>query len=61
MGFPADVEVKIEDFQGMATNADPTDLPPGLSAEQVNVNGLKRGELSLRRGLRPLTFDAEDD
>ena len=56
---PAQVEVKIEDFRGMATNADPTDLPPGLAAEQVNVGSLERGVLTLRRGLRPLTFDAE--
>lgn len=58
---PAQVEVKIEDFQGMATNADPTDLPPGLAAEQLNVGGIERGILTLRRGLRPLSFDAEAD
>ena len=58
---PAPVEVKIEEFQGMATNADPTDLPPGLAAEQVNIGGIERGILTLRRGLRPLTFDPEDD
>lgn len=56
---PAQVEVKIEDFRGMATNADPADIPPGLAAEQVNVGGIERGILSLRRGLRPLTFDPE--
>lgn len=57
---PAQVEVKIEDFRGMATNADPTDLPPGLAAEMVNMTGIERGALTLRRGLRPLVFDPED-
>ena len=56
---PAQVEVKIEDFRGMATNVDPADLPPGLAAEQSNVTGIERGILTLRRGLRPLSFDAE--
>lgn len=60
MAYAAPVEVKIEDFQGMATNVDPTDLPPGLAAEQVNMTGVERGILTLRRGFRPLSFDSED-
>lgn len=52
--------VRIEDFQGMVTNTDPADLKPGQSRLQINLSGLKRGELALRRGLRPLEFDSED-
>ena len=41
----------------MGSNYDPKDLPPGLSKIQVNVNGYRRGELQVRRGLREVTFE----
>jgi hypothetical protein len=59
MGEPARKSVEIRDFQGMASNMDPTDIKPGTSQLQVNVNGYKRGQLEVRRGLREITFESE--
>ena len=58
MGEPAKAEVSIKDFRGMGSNYDAKDLPPGLSKIQINVNGFRRGELLVRRGLREITFEA---
>jgi hypothetical protein len=52
--------VPIRDFQGMASNFDPTDLKPGVSRLQVNVNGYQRGRLEVRRGLRKVTFESTE-
>ena len=60
MGIPAETEVKIEQFIGLATFVDPVDLPPGGAQKQINVQGLRMGMLETRRGLRPIDFDAED-
>lgn len=57
MGEPPKVEVSVKDFRGMGSNYDPKDLPPGLSKIQINVNGYRRGELQVRRGLREVTFE----
>ena len=59
MGEQARGAVDIRNFEGMASNADPADIKPGISQVQVNVNGLKTGQLEVRRGLRPLQFDEE--
>ena len=57
---PAPTQVAFRDFRGMASNVDPTDLQPGFSTIQINVDGRVRGELEVRRGLREFTFDDED-
>lgn len=51
----------IKDFQGMGSNFDPTDLNPGVSEVQINVNGFRRGQLEVRRGLREITFEDDED
>ena len=51
--------VEIRDFQGMASNIDPTDVTPGVSQLQINVNGNQRGKLEVRLGLRELVYDTE--
>ena len=51
--------LEIRDFQGMASNFDPTDIKPGVSEIQVNVNGYHRGQLEIRLGLRELEYDTE--
>ena len=61
MGVPSKVLTNIADFQGMATNVDPSDIPPGVSEVQVNVCSVQRGQIEVRRGLKSLTFDEEDD
>jgi hypothetical protein len=52
--------IRIRDFQGMASNFDPTDIQPGVSQLQINVSGNQRGKLEVRQGLRELIFDTED-
>jgi hypothetical protein len=51
----------IKVFKGMATNIDPSDLNPGVSELQVNVNGFSMGKLEVRRGLRELQFEEDED
>ena len=58
MGEPAKKAVDIRQFNGMATNVDSEELKPGVAEVQVNVNGLKLGQLEVRRGLREVRFDA---
>ncbi len=60
MGDPARSEIAFRDFRGMASNADPTDIQPGYSTVQINVDGRIRGTLEVRRGLRVIKFDDED-
>ncbi len=58
MGLEPQTTVEIRDFSGMASNFDPSDIKPGNSQLQVNVNGLQRGQLEVRRGIRIITFEA---
>lgn len=60
MGIKADSNLEIKDFSGMASNADPTDIPPGMSQVQINVSSIRRGQLEIRGGLRKVTFENED-
>jgi len=57
MGVPAQSNLEISDFRGMSSNYDPNDIVPGTSQFQVNVNGLQRGQLEIRRGMREVTFE----
>jgi len=59
MGIPAETNVEIRDFRGMASNYDPNDIVPGSSQFQINVNGLQRGQLEIRRGMREVTFEED--
>ncbi len=47
----------MRDFRGLFTNADPHDIPPGASTEQTNIQCLKPGELTVRKGTRPVIFN----
>lgn len=50
--------VEINDFAGLATNADPRDLPPGTATIQVNATCIRLAELVVRGGIRELSFEA---
>jgi hypothetical protein len=50
---------EARDFPGMVASADPEDVPEGAAEVQVNVNSLVPGELSTRRGYRPVVFESE--
>lgn len=60
MPEPPRTEVRIAVFSGMVSNVDPNDLQPGYSQLQINIAGLQRGQLEVRRGLRELLFEGED-
>lgn len=59
MGEPARTAVEMKTFKGMMTAYDSSDLEAGVSELQVNVNGLRAGQLEVRRGLREVTFESE--
>ena len=50
-------KIEIRDWQGLITNADRRDLPPGAGQVQVNLVSNVTGELKVRRGLVPVRFD----
>ena len=49
----------IRDWPGLVTNMSSEDLPEGAAEVQVNVTGVRAGELRSRAGLFQLTFDDE--
>ena len=51
-----DDRVVIKDFLGIDMRADPTDIPLGATTRQINVAGIKKGELRHRGGFRILKF-----
>lgn len=52
-----DSSSQVDDFRGLVTNADPKDLPPGASPDQVNCVSARVGELKVRNGTRVITFE----
>lgn len=52
-----EAEVRHRDFSGMASNVDPHDLEPGKSQTQTNVEHTRPGVLSIRRGMRKISFE----
>lgn len=59
MPQPAKPTVVIVDFPGMMNNVDPRDFPAGASEDQVNACSYKLGELTLRGGVKQVTFEDE--
>lgn len=49
--------IQIREFVGLATNANPHQIPPGAAVEQSNCSSPRVGELACRQGLREATFD----
>jgi len=50
--------IAITKWAGLVTNASPYAIPPGACVEQVNVQCLLPGELTVRRGLATVSFPA---
>lgn len=59
MAKPAKESVAIRDFPGLATKPDPDDLPPGGAVIQINCMSNRPGQLRVRPGYQPLTFEAQ--
>ena len=56
--IPAKPATTISDFPGMTNDPRSSiNQVPGTAAEQVNACSLIQGELSVRRGLREVTFE----
>lgn len=51
--------VVADDFPGLITNSDSSDIPPGAAEIQVNITCVRFGELQVRRGLRQIVFEGE--
>ena len=51
--------VEMRDWPGLVTQADRQDQQPGSGRIQVNLQSDKQGEMTVRRGLRPVLFDSE--
>ena len=49
---------EIRDWPGLVTQSDRRDIPPGAGFVQINLQSNPPGELRVRRGLRPVTFDS---
>ena len=54
---PARPAAVIVDFAGLATDVDPRDLTGGTSEVQENLAVVTLGEMTVRRGIREVTFD----
>lgn len=44
-------------WAGLVSNADPNDIPDGALQDCQNVVVVRAGELSVRKGFRPVTFE----
>lgn len=50
--------LEITEFAGLVTNRGDFGGPPGAAEEQDNIGVFSENELQVRKGLRPLRFDA---
>lgn len=52
-----EASIEMVDFPGMIDNMDKLDIPPGAADEQVNACCINVGELTVRMGMRAVTFE----
>ena len=52
--------IVIDKWGGIVTNASPYAIPPGAAVQQLNLQCLVPGKLSVRAGLSSLTFTSAD-
>jgi len=45
------------DFGGLYLLSDPMDLPPGAAQDQVNIKSDEPGQMEVRGGMLPVSFD----
>lgn len=50
-------QVQIKDFNGLASNIDPNDIPPGAAQDQSNVCCIRQAEIHVRKGYVEVTFE----
>jgi len=52
--------IVIEKWGGLVTNASPYAIPPGAAVEQVNLQCIVPGKVTVRQGLQAVTFASSD-
>lgn len=52
--------IVIDKWMGLVANASPYSIPAGAAVQQVNLQCLVPGKLTVRSGLSPLTFTSAD-
>lgn len=52
--------IVIDKWAGLVTNASPYALPPGAAVEQVNLQCLVPGRLTVRPGMSAIAFTSAD-
>lgn len=52
--------IVIDKWAGLATNASAYSIPPGASVQQVNLQCLVPGKLTVRPGMQALSFSSAD-
>ncbi len=50
--------VEMRDFPGIILQADAHDIPPGAGQDQVNVRSDIQGQLTVRDGMKLVSFDS---
>ena len=51
------VRKMIPDFKGLFSNVDPTDADNGEGISQTNLTSHVTGELRVRSGMQPITYE----
>ena len=52
--------IVIDKWTGLVSNASPYSIPPGSTVQQINLQCLVPGKLTVRPGLTPITFASAD-
>ena len=58
MNPPPLTVLQIRDFPGLSGNISSSDVPPGGTVTQVNIQTLQQGEMVVRLGFRELIAEA---
>ena len=52
--------IVIDKWSGLVTNASPYSIPPGSTVQQVNLQCLVPGQLTVRPGMQSISFASPD-
>lgn len=52
--------IVIEKWPGLITNASPYAIPPGAAVEQINLQCIVPGKVTVRPGLQAISFSSAD-
>lgn len=58
MSLESPTQLDIRDFKGQMSGYDPHDMPPGGAISQINCVVDRDGELTIRGGMKLVTFES---